>query len=134
VRKHAEGGTLVILEIPLEFKRVVALMAVNVEQLYYAHNTFHSMLIKMLQLLQAKLISCPAVLRDCKNPMVWRVALLVPSREVVLVQEVHGGGRTTVVHSGLPRCTVFGHPRRLKRTTTALVDIMPIVKPDIPKL
>jgi hypothetical protein len=42
------------------------------------------MRIKVLQPLQAKLICCPALLRDCDNPVVRCTVLLVPGREVVL--------------------------------------------------
>ncbi|KAF1360972.1 hypothetical protein EJ07DRAFT_81150, partial [Lizonia empirigonia] len=41
----------------------------------------------VLQPLQAKLICCPAVLRDCNNPVARQVILLVPGREVIVALE-----------------------------------------------
>jgi hypothetical protein len=67
VRRHAESNNLVILAVLLEFKRVIALIAINNKQLMYANNSSLYMLIKVLQLLQAKLIYCLAVLRDYNN-------------------------------------------------------------------
>jgi hypothetical protein len=45
------------------------------------------MLIKVLQPLQAKLICCPAILRDCNNPVLEQILLLVPDREVMAALE-----------------------------------------------
>ena len=45
------------------------------------------MLVKVLQPLEAKLVCCPAVLRDRDNPIVRQALLLVPGREVVLALE-----------------------------------------------
>jgi hypothetical protein len=87
VGRHAESNNLVLLTVLLEIEQVVALMAVNNEQLISAYNSPFCMLIKVLQPLQAKLICCPAVLRDYNNPVVWRTALLVPGREIVLALE-----------------------------------------------
>jgi hypothetical protein len=67
VRRHADSDNLVLLAILLEFKQVVALIAVNCEQLVAANYPLLCMLIKVLQLLQAKLICSLAVLRDCNN-------------------------------------------------------------------
>ena len=48
----------------------MALMAVNCEQSVAANYPLLCMRIKVLQLLQTKLICCPAVIRDCDNPIV----------------------------------------------------------------
>jgi hypothetical protein len=48
VRRHAEGDNLVILTVLLEIERVVALMAINNEQLMCANNPPLCMLIKVL--------------------------------------------------------------------------------------
>jgi hypothetical protein len=53
----------------LECERVVALMTVNYEQSVGANYPLLCMLIKVLQLLQTKLVCRPAVLRDCDNPI-----------------------------------------------------------------
>jgi hypothetical protein len=48
VRRHAESNNLVILTVLLEFKRVIALIAINNEQLMCANNPPLYMLIKVL--------------------------------------------------------------------------------------
>jgi hypothetical protein len=48
VQKHADSNNLVLLAILLEFKQVVALMAVNCEQLVAANYPLLCMLIKVL--------------------------------------------------------------------------------------
>jgi hypothetical protein len=48
VRRHAESNNLVILAVLLEFKRFVALMAVNNKQLMRANNSSLYILIKVL--------------------------------------------------------------------------------------
>jgi hypothetical protein len=87
VRRHTESNNLIILTVLLEFKRVIALIAINNEQPICANNPPLYILIKVLQPLQAKLIYCPAVLRDRNNLIMWQAALLVPGREVVLTLE-----------------------------------------------
>jgi hypothetical protein len=67
VQRHVDSNNLVLLAILLEFERVVALIAVNCKQLVAANYPLLYMLIKVLQLLQAKLICSLAVLRDCNN-------------------------------------------------------------------
>jgi hypothetical protein len=39
VRRHAEGNNIILLVVLLEFKQVVALVAVNNEQTYCANST-----------------------------------------------------------------------------------------------
>jgi hypothetical protein len=48
VRRHAESNNLVILIVLLEFKRVVALIAINNKQLICANNPPLYILIKVL--------------------------------------------------------------------------------------
>jgi hypothetical protein len=66
---HIVSDNLVLLAVLLESEQVVALMAVNCEQAVGANYPLLCMLIKVLQPLQTKLICCPAVLRDCNNPI-----------------------------------------------------------------
>jgi hypothetical protein len=70
VERHIESNNLILLTVLLEIKQVVALIAVNNKQLISAYNSPFYMLIKVLQLLQAKLIYCLAVLRDYNNLVV----------------------------------------------------------------
>jgi hypothetical protein len=56
VRRHAESDNLIILTVLLEFKRFVALIAVNNKQPMRTNNSSLYILIKVLQLLQAELI------------------------------------------------------------------------------
>jgi hypothetical protein len=69
VRRHADSNDFVLLVVMLECERVVALMTVNYEQSVGANYPLLCMLIKVLQLLQTKLVCRPAVLRDCDNPI-----------------------------------------------------------------
>jgi hypothetical protein len=87
VRRHADSNNLVLLTVLLECKQAVALMAVNYKQSVAANHPLLCMLIKVLQLLQAKLICCPAILRDCNNPVLEQILLLVPGREVMAALE-----------------------------------------------
>jgi hypothetical protein len=48
VQRHADSNNLVLLAILLEFKRVVALIAVNCEQLVATNYPLLCMLIKVL--------------------------------------------------------------------------------------
>jgi hypothetical protein len=48
VRRHAESDNLVILAVLLEFKRVIALIAINNKQLMCANNPSLYILIKVL--------------------------------------------------------------------------------------
>jgi hypothetical protein len=68
VRRHAESNNLVFLAVLLEVERVVALMAVNDKQAVATNSPPLYMCIKVLQPLYAKLVLCPAVLRDCNKP------------------------------------------------------------------
>jgi hypothetical protein len=70
VRRHAESNNLVLLTVLLEFERVVALVAVDKEQLILPNSASLCMRVKVFQPLQTKLICCPTVLRDCDNLVV----------------------------------------------------------------
>jgi hypothetical protein len=87
VRRHADSNNLVLLAVLLECKRVVALMTVNYKQSVAANHPLLCMLVKVLQPLQAKLICCPAVLRNCNNPVLGQILFLVPDREVMAALE-----------------------------------------------
>jgi hypothetical protein len=65
----------------------MALVAVNNEESVAANYPLPCMPIKVLQPLQPKLICCPAVLRDCNNPILGYSILLVPGREVIAALE-----------------------------------------------
>ena len=91
MRRHADSDNLALLAVLLECKRVVALMAVDNKQSVAANHPLLCMLVKMLQPLQAKLICCPAVLRDCNNPILGQILLLVPGREVIAALEDNKG-------------------------------------------
>lgn len=67
MRRHADSDNLVILAVLLEVKRVVALIAINNEQLVGANSTLLCIRVKVLQLVKTKLVCCPAILRDCNN-------------------------------------------------------------------
>jgi hypothetical protein len=87
VRRHTDSNNLVLLAVFLEFERVIALVAINNEELVAANYLLLCMRIKVLQPLKTKLISRPAVLRDCNNPILGYSILLVPGREVVAALE-----------------------------------------------
>jgi hypothetical protein len=70
VRRHTESNNLVLLTVLLEFEQVVALIAVNKEQLILSNSTSLCIRVKVFQLLQTKLIYYPTVLRDCNNLVV----------------------------------------------------------------
>jgi len=69
----------------------MALMAVNHKQLVAANYPPLCMLVKVLQPLQPKLICRPAVLRDCNDPVLRQILLLVPGREVMAALEDNEG-------------------------------------------
>jgi hypothetical protein len=48
VRRHTESNNLIILAVLLEFKQVIALIAINNKQLIYANNPSLYILIKVL--------------------------------------------------------------------------------------
>jgi hypothetical protein len=83
VRRHIDSNNLILLIVLLEYKRVVALIAVNYEQSVDTNYSLLYMLIKVLQPLQAKLIYRPAVLRDCNNLVIRQILLFILGREVI---------------------------------------------------
>ena len=80
-----------LLTVLLEFKQVVALIAVNNKQLISAYSLPLCILIKVLQLLQTKLVCCLAVLRDCNNLILGYSILLVLGREVIAAYKDNKG-------------------------------------------
>jgi hypothetical protein len=83
VQRHVDSNNLVLLTVLLEIKQVVALIAVDNKELISAYNSPLCILIKVLQLLQPKLICCPAVFRDCNNLVLGQILLLILGREVI---------------------------------------------------
>ena len=86
MRRHIKSIDLVLLIELLEFERVVALMAVNYQQLPCTYSTILCMLNKVLQLGDSQLISSPAVFAQRDAPIA-RYILLVLGKEVVLAGE-----------------------------------------------
>jgi hypothetical protein len=91
VRRHADSNNLILLAVLLECKRVVALMAVDNEEPMSTYNSPLCMLIKVLQLLQPKLVCSLAVLRDCDNLVLGQILLLILGREVIAAFEDNEG-------------------------------------------
>jgi hypothetical protein len=91
VRRHADSNNLILLIVLLECKRVVALIAINNKELISTYNSPLYMLIKVLQLLQPKLVCSPAVLRDCDNLVLGQILLLILGREVIAAFEDNKG-------------------------------------------
>jgi hypothetical protein len=83
VQRHTNSNNLVLLAVLLECERVIALIAVNCKQLVGTNYSLLCILIKVLQLLQAKLIYRLAVLRDCNNLVLRQILLFVLGREVI---------------------------------------------------
>jgi hypothetical protein len=83
VQRHADSNNLILLAVLLECKRVVALIAVDNKELISTYNSPLYMLIKVLQLLQPKLVYSLAVLRDYNNLVLGQILLLIPGREVI---------------------------------------------------
>jgi hypothetical protein len=105
VRRHADSNNLVLLAVLLECERVVALIAVNNKEPISAYNSSLCMLIKVLQPLQPKLVCSPAVLRDCNNPVLGQILLLIPGREVIAaLEDDEGRGRVPSSADALDNC------------------------------
>jgi len=84
VRRHAECDDLVVLAIELEFGRVMALVPVEGQQPVDTLRSRCSVIIEVLDPIQAYSIVGPAVIGCCNAPVSWKIALLVPVAQVVL--------------------------------------------------
>ena len=85
--RHTQSNNLCFLAVLLEVKGVMALMAVNKEQLVPSLGAPLCIGIKVLQLVQTKLVGSPSILRDSNNPVLGQIRLLVLGREVVAAFE-----------------------------------------------
>ena len=82
--RHIECNDLTLLVVELEFGRVVALVAVEDQQLVFAFRTRCCMEVEVLDPIQAYRIGGPAIVGGCDAPVGREVALGIPVREVVL--------------------------------------------------
>ena len=89
--RHTESIDIVLLADCLEFKRVMALMAVDNQQPTRAYCPPLCMLIKVPQPCNTKLVCCLAVVADCNSPITRYIVVLVLGREVVLASEDNEG-------------------------------------------
>ena len=69
MRRYAERNNIVLLAIELEFGRVVALVAVEDQQLIFAFRTRYRMEVEVLDPIQANGISRPAIVGSCDTPV-----------------------------------------------------------------
>jgi hypothetical protein len=70
VRRHTDSNNIILLIVLLEYKRVVALIAIKYKQLMRTNSAPLYIFIKVLWLLQTKLVNYLAVLKDCDNLVV----------------------------------------------------------------
>ena len=83
MRRHADSNNLIILIVLLDYKRIIALITVSCEQLVATKYYLFCILVKVLQLLQPKLICYLAVLRDCNNLILGSSILLILGGELI---------------------------------------------------
>ena len=84
MRRHTECNDVVLLAMELEFRRVVALVAVEDQQPIFALCPRRRMAVEVLDPIQAYRIGSPAVVGSCDTPVGREVALSVLVSEVVL--------------------------------------------------
>ena len=84
MRRHTECNDVVLLAMELEFRRVVALVAVEDQQPIFALCPRRRMVVEVLDLIQAYRIGSPAVVGSCDTPVGREVALGILVGEVVL--------------------------------------------------
>ena len=84
MRRHAESNNIVLLVNLLEFKRDMALVAINNQQPMRPYGAIFYIRIEMLQLGNAKLIRYPAIIAYYHNPVQWYIVTLILYREIVL--------------------------------------------------
>jgi len=84
MRRHVERDDVVLLAIELEFRRVVALVAVEDQQPIFAFRTRCYIEVEVLDPIQANGISRPAIVGGYDTLVGWEVALGIPVGKVVL--------------------------------------------------
>ena len=84
MQKHVERDDIILLAIELEFKRVVALIAVEDQQPAFAFYAKCYIVVEVLDLIQAYYISSPAIIGSYNALVSQEVALSVLVSEVVL--------------------------------------------------
>jgi hypothetical protein len=84
VRRYAERIDIALLAELLELKRVMALMAIKDKQVTRSYCTRLCMSVKVLKLLNSKLVGCLSIVADCDRLVARDCCVLVLGREVVL--------------------------------------------------
>jgi len=69
MRRHTERDDVVLLAMELEFRRVVALVAVEDQQPVFAFRTRCYIEVEVLDPIQADSISSPAIIGNCDAPV-----------------------------------------------------------------
>ncbi len=92
MQRHIEYDNVILLAIELEFSRVVALVAVEDQQLVFAFRTRCYIAVEVLDPIQAYCISSLAIFGGCNALVGQEVALGVLVSEVVLRSQDNEGG------------------------------------------
>jgi hypothetical protein len=79
VRRHAERVDIVLLTELSKLERLVTLMAIKDKQPTCPNYLALCMFDKVFQLVNSKLVSCPAIVVDGDSPVAWDV-FLIPGR------------------------------------------------------
>ncbi len=70
--------TGILLAVLVEFKRLVALMAIKDEEPVPTYSTSLCVRIEVPELVHTLLVRSPPIVADCKNPASWDSLLLIP--------------------------------------------------------